>query len=98
MASIPPKRLIFYICIILVLAYGVVSALSRTTEDPLARSLLIDRARNNADASATELATQGALAKDPFDDNDELEDDDELAQLNALSADDSAELDVIPVT
>ena len=98
MASIPPKRLIFYICIILVLAYGVVSALSRTTEDPLARSLFIDRARNNADASATELATQGALAKDPFDDNDELEDDDELAQLNALSADDSAELDVIPVT
>ena len=98
MASIPPKRLIFYICIILVLAYGVVSALSRTTEDPLARSLLIDRARKIADASATELATQGALAKDPFDDNDELEDDDELAQLNALSADDSDVIPVIEVT
>ena len=98
MASIPPKRLIFYICIILVLAYGVVSALSRTTEDPLARSLLIDRARKIADASATELATQGALAKDPLDDNDELEDDDELAQLNALSADDSDVIPVIEVT
>ena len=98
MASIPPKRLIFYICIILVLAYGVVSALSRTTEDPLARSLLIDRARKIADASATELATQGALAKDPLDDNDELEDDDELAQLNALSADDSEVIPVIEVT
>lgn len=98
MASIPPKRLIFYICIILVLAYGVVSALSRTTEDPLARSLLIDRARKIADASATELATQGALVKDPLDDNGELEDDDELAQLNALSADDSDVIPVIEVT
>ena len=98
MASIPPKRLIFYISIILVLAYGVVSALSRTTEDPLARSLLIDGARKIADASATELATQGARAKDPLDDNDELEDDDELAQLNALSADDSEVIPVIEVT
>ncbi|MEI6518166.1 MAG: hypothetical protein WCN89_05690, partial [bacterium] len=98
MASIPPKRLIFYISIILVLAYGVVSALSRTTEDPLARSLLIDGARKIADASATELATQGALVKDPLDDNDELEDDDELAQLNALSADDSEVIPVIEVT